>query len=184
MDFHAFKRSKALQSPVCLVGWNSEGTAEQPEAAELWLSLSWAWICPHRQRHRLERGLSTDQSWNVPRGEQGKASPALLQRLNSLISCSAAAERSCCPAQWDRIEAGNAAASAGKAREQLQPVNSCASTTGGFRKTLGMAGKAVRPGSDHYTPLSAVSSSVHHPETSTTLTHHSKSPAKIEPYPP
>lgn len=27
MDFHAFKRSKALQSPVCLLGWNSEGTA-------------------------------------------------------------------------------------------------------------------------------------------------------------
>lgn len=27
MDFHAFKRSKAVQSPVCLVGWNSRGTS-------------------------------------------------------------------------------------------------------------------------------------------------------------
>lgn len=27
MDFRAFKRSKALQSPVCLLGWNSKGTS-------------------------------------------------------------------------------------------------------------------------------------------------------------
>lgn len=27
MDFRAFKRSKALQSPVCLAGWNSKGTS-------------------------------------------------------------------------------------------------------------------------------------------------------------
>lgn len=82
MDFHAFKRSKALQSPVCLVGWNSEGTAEQPEAAELWLSLSWAWIdwrgvwalikagmCPGESRARLH--LLCSRGWTA-------SSPALL----------------------------------------------------------------------------------------------------------
>lgn len=165
MDFHTFKRSEALQSPVCLLGWNSKGTSV-PVARGSWTKLS-SDLSSHANAS-IRGGLSTllIKAGAVPRAEQGRASPALCQRQSS-----------CCPPR----ETGGSCKAEGKAPpphtepgEQLQPGPcpwTSVSVPLGFLEKAWLWQLQLQPLSESW----AVTCYKHHPQTSITLSHRKSS---------
>lgn len=156
MDFNAFKRSKALQSPVCLLGWNSKGTsvpvARGSRAA--WLSLNWAVPRSAHTRRGIDwGGLNTllikcaqgravqGLTCSVPKAEQ----PSLLHRLLRGAAAHPSETGGKVQGRGRSSLPANAAVSACKARGQFQPgacaLNFCVTANGCFWKRLGMTGK-------------------------------------------
>lgn len=112
MDFHAFKRSKALLSPVCLLaGTVMAHQFLQPEADRATrLSLYLAAFSPLSIYADASIGgnfqHAPDQSLKQsPLGEQWKALPALplLQKQTASFPAQTV-RRTCYPSQWDRRE--------------------------------------------------------------------------------
>lgn len=98
MDFHAFKRSKALQSPVCLLGWNSKGTWVSV-ASGTQSSMNWSTHADASIRGSFEH--CWPKLKQCPR--ESTAGPHLLcSRARTAFSPAQAAESTCCPPQWDR----------------------------------------------------------------------------------
>lgn len=170
MDFHAFKRSKALQSPVCLLGWNSKGTSvpvargSQSSVAVTEL-IDWRGFehCPDQScgQGRAVQGLTC----SVPRAQHPSALP------RDLLPSQGHSRERFPPAQ----------AAAAMAREQLQPELPgtdpvCQHHWVLLEKTGNGRGK--NPALTITQPLSEswdMTCYEHHPDTSITLTHRKSS---------
>lgn len=174
MDFHAFKRSKAVQSPVCLVGWNSRGTSV-PVARGTQSSMAVTELT------ELCRSIDYRRVWTPscpqlkPWPRQSRAKPHLLcsKGTTAFPAAQAARGASAHPVgQEGEAPPAHAAAAVPaclQGRETAPLLYFCVSTTGCFWTTRQWQGK--EPALTNTQPLSescGVTCYEHHPQTSIT----------------